>query len=53
MVLELSLIPTFQARSGARLETGDARYEWVNRTLFIGRGKRLLQSVVLDLYNIE
>ena len=43
----------YYMRTQARLETGDLRYEWVNRTLFIGRGKRLQQSVVLDLYTIE
>jgi hypothetical protein len=26
-------------RTGPRLETGDPRYEWVNRTLFVARGR--------------
>jgi len=43
----------YYMRTLARLETGDARYEWVNKTLFVGRGKRLQQSVVLDLYSVE
>jgi hypothetical protein len=37
-------------RTHARLECGDPRYEWVNRTLFVGRGARLQQQVVVSLY---
>ncbi|MGB7337237.1 MAG: DUF3237 family protein [Salaquimonas sp.] len=32
-------------RTHARLETGDERYDWVNRALFVGVGARL-KSVV-------
>ena len=40
----------YYMRTHARLETGDPRYEWVNRTLFVGSGARLQQSVKVDLY---
>ena len=33
----------YYMRSQARLETGDARYAWVNRTLFVGVGARKFQ----------
>lgn len=42
----------YYMRTHARLETGDARYQWVNRSLFIGAGARMQQSVKLDLYEI-
>jgi hypothetical protein len=35
----------YYMRTHARLETGDARYAWVNRTLFVGVGARLKQAV--------
>ena len=41
---------TYYMRTHARLETGDARYDWVNRTLFVGVGARRTQSVQIDLY---
>ena len=40
----------YYMRTHARLETGDARYDWVNRTLFAGVGARQAQSVKVDLY---
>lgn len=42
----------YYMRTQARLETGDERYNWVNRTLFVGTGARLKQSVVLSLFAI-
>ncbi|HCI07687.1 MAG TPA: DUF3237 domain-containing protein, partial [Sulfitobacter sp.] len=36
----------------ARLETGDPRYAWVNRLLFIGTGTRLESSVKVELFSI-
>ncbi|MDD9910485.1 MAG: DUF3237 domain-containing protein [Ahrensia sp.] len=42
----------YYMRTHARLETGDTRYEWVNRTLFVGVGARQKQSVKIDLYAI-
>lgn len=43
---------SYYMRSHARLETGDDRYAWVNRTLFVGVGARLKQAVILQLYAI-
>lgn len=43
----------YYMRTHARLETGDPRYDWVNRALFVGSGARLKQAVVLSLFMIE
>lgn len=43
----------YYMRTHARLETGDARYAWVNRTLFLGVGARHLQQVQVRLYAIR
>lgn len=42
----------YYMRTQARLETGDPRYDWVNRTLFVGTGKRQADRVLVDLYAI-
>jgi hypothetical protein len=42
----------YTMRTQARLETGDPRYDWVNRTLFIGTGARQKSRVIVDLYKI-
>ena len=39
-------------RTAARLETGDPRYDWVNRTVFIGTGARFGSAVKMDLYQV-
>ncbi len=44
---------SYYMRTHARLETGDPRYDWVNRTLFVGVGARQKQSVCVDLYALE
>ncbi len=44
---------SYYMRTHARLETGDPRYEWVNRTLFLGVGARNQSSVQVELYAIE
>ena len=44
---------SYYMRTHARLETGDARYDWVNRTLFVGVGARKMQSVTVDLFSID
>ncbi|UWQ97333.1 DUF3237 domain-containing protein [Rhodobacteraceae bacterium M385] len=44
---------SYYMRTHARLETGDPRYEWVNRTLFVGVGARMQQSVKIDLYALR
>jgi len=43
----------YYMRTHARLETGDPRYDWVNRTLFTGVGARLEHSVQIDLYALR
>lgn len=43
----------YYMRTHARLETGDARYDWVNRTLFLGVGARHQQSVHIRLFAIR
>ncbi|GGB99639.1 UPF0311 protein [Marivita lacus] len=43
---------SYYMRTHARLETGDGRYDWVNRTLFVGVGARNQASVQVDLYAI-
>ena len=40
-------------RTTARLETGDQRYDWVNRTIFIGSGARDANKVRVALYTLE
>ena len=43
----------YYMRTHARLETGDARYEWVNRTLSVGTGQRLKRAVSIDLFALR
>ncbi len=43
----------YYMRTQARLETGDPRYDWVNRTLFVGRGARRARQVVMSLFSID
>ena len=43
----------YYMRTHARLETGDPRYAWVNRTLFVGTGARLARAVRVALYAVE
>ena len=43
---------SYYMRTHARLETGDARYAWVNSTLFVGVGARNQNSVQVELYAI-
>ena len=42
----------YYMRTQARLECGDERYRWVNRTLFVGTGARNAASVEIHLYAI-
>ncbi len=44
---------TYYMRTHARLETGDRRYEWVNKALFVGRGQRKAAQVIISLYRID
>lgn len=43
---------SYYMRTHARLETGDPRYDWVNRTLFLGVGARDKARVRVALYAI-
>lgn len=43
----------YYMRTAARLETGDPRYAWVNRTIFVGSGQRLAQAVRISLFAVE
>ncbi|MDB4223434.1 DUF3237 domain-containing protein [Granulosicoccus sp.] len=40
----------YYMRTQARLETGDERYDWVNRTLFVGTGGRYESTVLMSMY---
>lgn len=42
----------YYMRTTARLETGDARYAWVNRMVFVGTGARLAAAVRIALYTV-
>jgi len=43
---------SYYMRTHARLETGDPRYDWVNRTLFVGTGHRRKHCVEIELYAV-
>jgi hypothetical protein len=43
----------YYMRTHARLETGDPRYAWVNKTLFVGTGRREAARVVVDLFAVR
>ena len=42
----------YYMRTHARLETGDARYTWVNTMLFVGTGGRRKSKVELSLFAV-
>lgn len=44
---------TYYMRTAARLETGDARYSWVNHTLFVCAGIRRVSSVEIAYYKVD
>lgn len=44
---------SYYMRTHARLETGDERYDWVNRTLFVGTGARKASSVQIELFALR
>jgi len=44
---------TYYMRTHARLETGDPRYDWVNKTLFVGTGARQASAVIMSLFAIR
>jgi len=44
---------SYYFRTTAWLETGDQRYDWVNRMLFVGTGQRLASAVKVSLFAVE
>jgi len=44
---------SYYMRTTARLETGDERYRWVNRMIFLGTGTRQAAQVHIQLYSVE
>ena len=44
---------SYYFRTTARLETGDARYRWVNRTIFVGTGARFASAVRISLFRLD
>jgi hypothetical protein len=44
---------SYYMRTQARLETGDPRYEWVNKTLFVGTGERQANKVRIELFALR
>ena len=43
----------YYMRTMARLESGDKRYNWVNRMIFVGTGARLKSAVRISLYCVR
>lgn len=43
----------YSMRTMAKLETGDERYKWVNKTLFVGTGARQKSAVIVSLYAVQ
>lgn len=42
----------YYMRTTPRFETGDPRYDWLNRTIVVGTGGREASAVVLTLYEV-
>ena len=42
----------YYMRTHPRLKSGDARYAWVNRTIFLGTGARRASSVLIYVYEV-
>jgi len=42
----------YYMRTQPRLQTGDPRYGWVNRTVFVGTGERLPSSVRIGIFEV-
>jgi hypothetical protein len=42
----------YYMRTQPRFETGDKRYAWLNRTVFMGSGARLASSVLITIYEV-
>lgn len=44
---------SYYMRTSARLETGDPRYQWVNKSIFVGTGMRKASAVEVDMFLVE
>jgi len=42
----------YYMRTHPRLHSGDPRYQWLNRTIFIGTGQRLANSVLIEIFEV-
>ena len=42
----------YYMRTQPRLHTGDPRYEWVNRTVFVGTGARFASAVEIGIWEV-
>lgn len=42
----------YYMRTHPRLESGDPRYGWVNRTIFLGTGARRRDSVLIHIFEV-
>ena len=40
-------------RTSARFETGDSRYQWVNKSIFVGTGMRKASAVEVAMFAVE
>jgi hypothetical protein len=44
---------SYYMRTSARFETGDSRYQWVNKSIFIGTGMRKASAVEVAMFAVE
>jgi hypothetical protein len=44
---------TYYMRTTPWFETGDERYDWLNRTVCVGSGERLASAVRIDFYAVK
>ena len=44
---------TYYMRTTPWFETGDERYDWLNRTVCVGSGERLASAVRIDFYAVQ
>ena len=44
---------SYYMRTSARFETGDPRYHWVNKSIFVGTGMRKASAVEVAMFLVE
>jgi hypothetical protein len=44
---------SYYMRTSARFETGDSRYQWVNKSIFVGTGMRKASAVEVAMFAVE